>query len=144
MEFLFGAIEEWVARKERYVLTSQQKDALREYIFNIDGVLAAERISETVDELELDRSHTAPFPTPNLGQRLKRGWLSHLGGKTWDYVAGLVPGRGTDYKDRKFSTTTREEMCAEFRQFDPYVEYDMKDIEIDGVQGLRNVFKISR
>jgi surface carbohydrate biosynthesis protein len=126
-----------------YELSPEQTSALREYLINIDGELAAERIAETIDIFEREMTMTGRLPSPGLSGLVKRLCVRHLGTDTWEDIINLLPLQRFEYKQQKFPSLTSEEIATECQRFESYLEFDTDDIRIEEVSGLMNVFSLS-
>lgn len=128
----------------RYEMDAEQTAALREYLFNIDGERAVERVVGAVDGVDRDRLEPGRLPDPGAGSRAKRLVVRLLGGERWHALTGLLADEERRYERQKFPGLGQEELVAECEKFLPHLSYESEDLRVEPVAGLANVYELSR
>lgn len=127
-----------------YEMSHEQLEALREYLFNIDGERAVEHVTETVDAFEPGQLLRNRLPDPGIGARARRLAIPLLGEERWHTLTGGLADEEERYERQKFPGLDRNELRAECEKFLPHLSYGPDKLAVRRLPGLSNVYELSR
>lgn len=126
-----------------YSMDSNQIDGIKKYFHNIEGIHAADIITEKVETNLVEESVNLSHVNPPLKQKLKRVGVKYAGIDTTERIGELFLGSDFSNTRQKVPEITKEELRSEINRIRKHTNVEVNSPMVEEIPELPNTFTVS-